>query len=479
MTTRSLHPGASRTSTAAIRRPPAVIALSLLTLLTACQGPAALNQTPKQPPDAGQTRRTATIFDNVRVFDGTSTGLSPVVNVLVVDNTIKTISATTIQAPSGYSTVRLAGGGRTLMPGLIDAHAHLFINVEPKILLNPETPAEKLEQIARNHSKATLMSGFTTVRDMAGPVFKLKREIDRGDIEGPRIYPSGTIISQTSGHGDFSEPADLPHSLGGPLPIATKLGLSTIADGTDQVLAAVRYNLRNGASQIKLAAGGGIASSFDPIEVSQYTASELRAAVDAASDYGTYVSTHAYTPTSVLRCVEAGVKVIEHGQSLDEPTIRFLKKKGTWLSLQVFEELPSSFSKLQRDKNHQVIENQSLVWTWALKHGVNIAWGTDFMFGSPLYGPAQNASLVQLKRWMTPTRALKIATHDNAQLLALSGIRNPYPGELGVVKPGAYADLLLVDGDPTKNLDIIANPDRNFRIIMKDGKIHKNTLPKQ
>lgn len=177
------------------------------------------------------------------------------VNVLVVDNTIKTISATSIQTPSGYSTLRLAGGGRTLMPGLIDAHAHLFIKVEPKILLNPETPAEKPEQIARNHSKATLMSVLTTVRDMAGPVFKLKREIDRGDIEGPRIYPSGTIISQASGHGDFSEPADLPHSLGGPLPIATKPGLSTIADGTDQVLAAGRYNLRNGASQIKLAAG--------------------------------------------------------------------------------------------------------------------------------------------------------------------------------------------------------------------------------
>jgi imidazolonepropionase-like amidohydrolase len=462
-----------------MRRPPAVVALSLLALLSGCQGAAVLKQTPKQPADTSQARRTATIFDNVRVFDGTSSGLSPVVNVLVVDNTIKTISPASIKAPSGHSTLRLAGGGRTLMPGLIDAHAHLYINVEPKILLNPKTPSERLEQIARSHSKATLMSGFTTVRDMAGPVFKLKREIDRGEVEGPRIYPSGTIISQTSGHGDFSEPADLPHSLGGPLPIATKLGLSTIADGTAQVLTAVRYNLRNGASQIKLAAGGGIASSFDPIEVSQYTTSELRAAVEAASDYGTYVSTHAYTPTSVLRCVEAGVKVIEHGQSLDEPTIQLLSKKGTWLSLQVFEELPNSFSKLQRDKNHQVILNQSRVWTWALQHGVNIAWGTDFMFGSTLYGPAQNASLAQLKTWMTPARALKIATHDNARLLALSGIRNPYPGQLGVVKQGAYADLLLVDGDPTKNLDIIANPDQNFRIIMKNGTIYKNTLPKQ
>lgn len=476
--TGSHRSGRLRASHAQRQTRSAVLALSSLVLLTGCQRAAELKQLPKSPAEHNQARQTATIFENVRVFDGTASALSPRRNVLVVDNIIKSISAAPIEAPSGFSIIRVAGGGRTLMPGLIDAHAHLYINIEPKVLLNPKTPAEKLEQIARNHSKATLMSGFTTIRDMAGPVFKLKREIDQGQVEGPRIYPSGTIISQTSGHGDFSDPSDLPHSLGGPLPIATKLGLSTIADGANQVLAAVRYNLRNGASQIKIAAGGGVASSYDPIEVTQYTSSELKAAVDAAADFGTYVSAHAYTPTSVRRCIKAGVKVIEHGQSLDEATVQLLRDKNIWLSLQVFEELPSSFSKNQRDKNHQVIVNQSRVWKWALKYGVKMAWGTDFMFGSPLYGPAQNAALVQTKTWMTPARALKMATHDNAQLLALSGIRNPYPGQLGVVKQGAYADLLLVDGDPTKNLDVIANPDKNFRIIMKDGKIYKNTLPK-
>lgn len=425
-----------------------------------------------------QAEPKAALFENVRVFDGTSTALSQPVNVLIVDNRIETITTAPIKPPNGIATIRLAGEGRTLMPGLIDAHAHLYLNVEPNILLNPKTPTQKLAEIASANGKAALMSGFTTVRDMAGPVFQLKKAIDLGEVEGPRIYPSGTIISQTSGHGDFSEPSDLPHSLGGPLPLASKLGLSTIADGPDQVLAAVRYNLRNGASQIKIAAGGGIASTFDPIEVAEYTYPEIRAAVQAASDFGTYVSAHAYTPASVRRCVSAGVKAIEHGQSLDEATIKLLRDKGVWLSLQVFEELPSSFSQLQRDKNHQVILNQSNVWKWALKYGVKTAWGTDFMFGSPLYGPAQNAALVQMKTWMPPARALKMATHDNAQLLALSGIRNPYPGQLGVVKKGAYADLLLVDGDPTKNLEVIANPGKNFRIIMKDGKIFKNTLPR-
>ena len=420
----------------------------------------------------------ATLFENVRVFDGTSKTLSKPVNVLVVNNTIKTISAAPIKEPAGVTTLRLAGAGRTLMPGLIDAHVHFYLNIEPKVLLNPKTPSEKLEELARANGKAALMSGFTTVRDMAGPVFKLKEAIDRGDVEGPRIYPSGTIISQTSGHGDFTESPDLPHSLGGPLPIASKLGLSTIADGPDQVLTAVRYNLRQGASQIKIAAGGGIASSFDPIEVTEYTYPELRAAVQAASDYGTYVSAHAYTPASVRRCVAAGVKVIEHGQSLDEATVKLLRDKGVWMSMQIFEELPSSFSQLQRHKNHQVILNQSNVWKWALKYGAKLAWGTDFLFGAPLYGPAQNAALVQTKTWMSPAQTLKMATHDNAQLLALSGIRNPYPGQLGVVKPGAYADLLLVDGDPTKNLNVIGNPAKNFRIIMKNGKIYKNSLPK-
>lgn len=478
MATGSHRSGFSRASHAERQTRPAVLALSSLMLLSGCERATEIKQPPKSTTENNQARQTATIFENVRVFDGTASALSPTLNVLVVNNTIKRISAAPIEAPSGSATTRLAGGGRTLMPGLIDAHTHLYINVEPKVLLNPKTPTEKLEQIARSHSRATLMSGFTTVRDMAGPVFKLKRDIDLGQVEGPRIYPSGTIISQTSGHGDFGAPADLPHSLGGPLPIATKLGLSTIADGAAQMLAAVRYNLRQGASQIKIAAGGGVASTFDPIEVTEYTTLELRAAVDAASDFGTYVSAHAYSPTSVRRCVAAGVKVIEHGQSMDQATVQLLRDKGTWLSLQVFEELPGSFSKLQRDKNHQVIINQSRVWTWALKYGVKLAWGTDFMFGSPLYGPAQNAALVQTKRWMTPARALKMATHDNAQMLALSGIRNPYPGQLGVIKQGAYADLLLVDGDPTKNLDIIANPGKNFRIIMKNGKIYKNTLPK-
>lgn len=416
----------------------------------------------------------ATLYENVRVFNGTADKLSPPTNVLVVGNLIQRISNNPIEIPQGLVATRIAGNGRTLMPGLIDAHAHLYLGVPQSLLFDPKTTPALLEEKGYESAKATLMSGFTTVRDMGGPVFKMKSDFDGAKAPGPRIYPSGTMNTQTSGHGDYSAPEALPRSMGGPLSIGEAYRISLLADGRDQVLTAVRFNLRNGASQIKLATGGGVASPSDPVTVQEYTADEIKAAVQAASDFGTYVAVHAYNTTSVRRSVDAGVKSIEHGQLLDEATVKYLKDKDVWLSTQVFEEFDDSYTPLQRHKEHQVVQGESNVFKWAMKYKVKMAWGSDFFFQT--YGVAQNKQLVKLKNWMSPARALKMATHDNAQLMALSGIRNPYLGKLGVVQEGAYADLLLVDGDPTTNLDIIADPDKNFRIIMKDGKIYKNSL---
>lgn len=418
---------------------------------------------------------TATLYENVRVFDGTSARLTPPTNVLVVNNLIKTISAKPIEIPQGIVATRIAGDGRTLMPGLIDAHAHLYLGVPQALLFDPKTTPSLLDQKAYESSKSTLMAGFTTIRDMGGPMFKLKSDFDAAKAPGPRIYPSGTMITQTSGHGDYSEPEALPRSMGGPLSLGEVYRISTLADGRDQVLTAVRFNLRNGASQIKLATGGGVASPSDPVTVQEYTSDEIKAAVQAASDFGTYVSTHAYNTKSVRRSVDAGVKSIEHGQLLDEATVKYLKDKDVWLSTQVFEEFDNTYNPLQRHKEHQVVMGESDVFKWAVKYNVKMAWGSDFFFET--YGVNQNIQLAKLKKWMSPARALKMVTHDNAQLMAMSGIRNPYTaGKLGVVKEGAYADLLLVDGDPTQNLEIIADPVKNFRVIMKDGKIYKNTL---
>jgi imidazolonepropionase-like amidohydrolase len=201
----------------------------------------------------------------------------------------------------------------------------------------------------------------------------------------------------------------------------------------------------------------------------------LKAAVEAAGDWNTYVTVHAYTPVAVRRAVEAGVKCIEHGQLLDEPTMKLLADKGVWLSLQALDEAPPTANEFVRAKKHMVVEGTDKAFNWAKKYKVKLAFGTDILL-HPETTVNQSTDFVKLKKWFTPAEALKLATYDNAQLLALSGPRNPYPGKLGVVEPGAYADLLLVESDPTANLDLIGDPANNFKIIMKGGQIFKNAL---
>lgn len=416
--------------------------------------------------------RASTLFENVRVFDGVSEKLSSQTNVLIENNLIKTISSKPIQIPASTTTTVIAGNGRTLMPGLSDAHTHIWLTPSLDMLIQGNIP--QLNEAAYKTAKEMLLNGWTTVRDMAGPVFQLKKDIDSGKVIGPRIYPSGTMISQTSGHGDFSEPEALPRSLGGGLSLGEKLRISSVVDGRAQVLTATRFNLRNGASQIKLATSGGVSSSDDTPQVHEFTSDEIKAAVEAASDFGTYVSVHAINSESVRRSIDAGVKVIEHGQLLDEATVKYIKSKDVWLSTQNFDDFQAPYTPFQIHKMHELVLGENNVYKWALKYKVKLAWGTDFFFEPD--GVVQNIQLAKMTKWMSPARALKMATHDNAQLFALSGPRNPYPGKLGVVQEGAYADLLLVDGDPTANLEIIADPVKNFRVIMKDGKIYKNTL---
>ena len=322
--------------------------------------------------------QSATLYENVRVFDGTSEKLTPPTNVLVVGNLIKSISSQPIEIPSGVVATRIAGDGRTLMPGLSDAHTHLWLTATLDELLKGDVAA--LNATASATSKQMLLNGFTTVRDMAGPVFQIKSDIDSGKAIGPRIYPSGTMITQTSGHGDFSAPEALPRSLGGPLSIGEQLRISSVVDGRAQVLTAVRFNLRNGASQIKLATSGGVSSADDTPTVHEFTSDEIKAAVEAASDFGTYVSVHAYNTESVRRSVDAGVKVIEHGQLLDEATVKYLKDKDIWLSTQNFEEFDDSYTPFQRLKEHEVVQGENNVYQWAVQNNVKLAWGTDFFF---------------------------------------------------------------------------------------------------
>jgi imidazolonepropionase-like amidohydrolase len=413
------------------------------------------------------------LFANVRVFDGTSATLSAPTNVLVRGNQIAAIGAS---AKSAKATV-IKGGGRTLMPGLIDNHVHITMSSwsQAEAMADDMTSA-KLEVRAAEQAEAMLMRGFTAARDLGGPVWGLKAGIDAGKYKGPRIWPSGAMISQTSGHGDGRLPSERSRRFFGEVSKSENLGVNFIADGRDEVLTATRENLRFGASQIKVMAGGGAATAYDPLDVSQYTFDELKAAVEAADDWNTYVAVHAYTPRAVRRAVDAGVKCIEHGQLLDEETIKLLGERGIWLSLQVLDPAPPTQTENVRAKKQLVVDGTDFAYRMARKYNVKLAWGTDFLF-LPAQNANQNRDMLKLTKWFTPAEVLKMVTHDNAQLLALSGPRSPYPGKLGVVETGALADLLLVNGDPTVNLEIMGDPAKNFQIIMKDGKIFKNTLP--
>ena len=425
---------------------------------------------------AQDQRSGAAIFENVRIFNGTRGQLSGPSNVLVVGNVISKISGAAIAEPANMTVLRIPGNGRTLMPGLIDNHWHT--------MLARPTPAQAIEGdlgytnlLAGVEAQATLMRGFTTVRDLGGPSFGLKRAIDEGLVPGPRIYPSGAMITITGGHGDFRSASELPRRLGGPLSRMETIGGSMVADSPDEVRVRAREQLMLGASQIKLTAGGGVASPHSPLDVATFTEDELRAAVQAAENWGTYVTVHAYTPVAIQRAIAAGVKVIEHGHLMDEATAELMAKKGIWLSFQPFtdDEAAAPLPPANRVRQLQVFSGTERTIELAKKYKLKMAFGTDLLF-SPAAAARQNAELVKMLKWYSAPELLVMATGTNADLLKLSGPRDPYPGNLGVAEEGALADLLLVDGDPLANLNLVADPQRNFLVIMKDGKIYKNSL---
>ncbi|WP_394676526.1 amidohydrolase family protein [uncultured Sphingobacterium sp.] len=425
-----------------------------------------------------QAQEKQVLIENVKLLDYTTQTLTPPKHVLINGNTIQTISTSPIDA-QGKNIVRIDAKGKTLIPGLIDVHVHLVFGAltMPQMMTNDLSEDFLIKTVGLS-AQQMLMRGFTSVRDVGGPIFPLKAAIDKGKLLGPRIWPSGAVVSQTAGHGDFRTPEEKSRRFFGIVSRAERYGATFIADGRDEVLTAVRENLRFGASQIKLMAGGGTSSAYDPVDVTQYTLDEMKAAVDAAEDWGTYVTVHAYTPRAIRRAIEAGVKCIEHGQLLDEETLKLIAEKNIWLSLQNLVEDTPNMDPQRRIKRKPVIEGQEKVWPMAKKYGVKLAWGTDFLF-EPNLNKLQNTFILRLQKWFTNAEIIKMITQDNGELLQLSGLRSPYPGKLGTVEEGALADLILVDGDPLKNLKLLADPEKNFLLIMKDGQIHKNSLQKR
>ena len=373
---------------------------------------------------------TRTLFTNVNIFDGSSEELALGMSVLVEGNIITEV-ATAIPAPQGAAIID--GGGATLMPGMIDTHLHMAINSDFGTI---GTTMQAGDVTIRTVviAESLLEDGFTTVRDLGGPVFEVRRAIDSGLIPGPRIYPSGSFISQTSGHGDFRHLADPNAALTGEIwDVFQRWGFSTLADGVPQVLAAVRENLRLGASQIKIMAGGGAASTFDPIHVSQFLPEEIDAAVRAAADWGTYVTAHIFTPEAITRALNLGVMGVDHGFLIDEPAMELLVEKGAFFGPQWNALSPAllenpglgEFSLFKVAQVQQVAADNDLVGL-VLEHQPKMAFASDTCCG----GPDVHTTQRRFELWYRADlfgnyQTLRQATSVAGELMQLTGLLNP------------------------------------------------------
>ena len=423
----------------------------------------------------GQEESNFVLITNAQIFDGVNEKLTKA-DILIENNLIKEIGSN-LKAPQDASTIDATG--KTIIPGLIDVHWHTTYAYTPAavLMMNQGDMAEVAIR-SMTGAKETLMRGFTTVRDPGGNPFAIKKLIDAGEYPGHRILPSGPFMSQTSGHADFHMVlAENPRNSSSELSYWERNMMAMIADGVPEVRKRTREILKYGATQIKITTGGGVSSQYDPLDVSEYSVEEIEAIVEEASNFNTYVLAHVMTDEGIRKSVKAGVKCIEHGFFASDETLQLMKENDVWLSPQaMFNEDMKWDSPVSQKKWNQVTDGVDNVYRKAKEFGVNLAFGTDQLM-DPVKAKQQSLYLVRLGTWFSPYEVLKIATSENAKLLELSGPRHPYQeGPLGVVKEGAYADLIIVDGNPLENLELVGDPEKNFKVIMKDGKVFKNTL---
>ncbi|MDR9829426.1 amidohydrolase family protein [Vibrio sp. FNV 38] len=416
-----------------------------------------------------------TLIKNVSIFNGVSKELIIGKDLIVVENKISKI-VNSGSDESDYLTI-IDGQGGYLTPGLIDSHSHAVMGSGVGIFFNADP--NYIQLFATKELKEMLMRGVTTIRDAGGNTFALKKAIDEGIIDGPRIYPSGAVISQYSGHGDFrpSNPAIPPKEWGGPRAPGEANGHVMLANGVDQVTAAVRQQLFLGATQIKLAVGGGVSSFTDPLYVNEYSPEEIAAAVRAASDYGTYVQVHAFNEVGIKRSIEAGVKTIEHGHLLSEDNAKLMAKHGVILStqVQVIEQLrPIYTDEIRKGKLEEALNGMDNMFKLAKKYNLKVAFGTDLLF-SYQGRKQQLRDLTLRKQWYESSEIMIQATSVGGEVVALSGKRNPY-GKVGVIEEGAMADILIYSENPLEDVSVVEDYQANLKLIVKDGNVVKNTL---
>lgn len=416
------------------------------------------------------------LIKNVNVFDGKNSKIAEHQYIVIENNLVKEISSGDISEENFDEVVD--GKNSYAIPGLTDVHVHLgritdyqgHSNLEYSLVLTPKL------------TKKLIDHGITTVRDAGGITVGLKQAIDEKQIIGPRIYPSNAYISQTCGHGDSPE-RRINRDIQYRIPSS-----GVLADGVPEVLRAVREQFFRGASQIKIMAGGGMASDYDPVATLQFTEEELKAIVNATSDYGTYVMAHLYTDGCMQRAVRAGVKSLEHAHSMSEETAKLIADNDVFVgSLPQFteEELKWShigpyadYVKYRRVKRGKTDVKSRIEKTteYINKYNLKLLFGTDMMVTYPDYEPRQGLDFKEYKKRFGSFKGLLSATGNVNDLIKLTTYQNPYPdGEIGVLRAGSYADILLVNGNPAEDLDILYDTD-NLLFIMKDGDVYKNTL---
>lgn len=406
------------------------------------------------------------LFENCRLIDGTSDTALENRHVLVEGNRIKEVADTPIKA-DGAQRIDLAG--RTLMPGLIDAHVHVYA-----IHLNQELTMDMPHTLMMAHAvgrvRDMLHRGFTTVRDVAGGDWGIKMAIQNGIIEGPRLFVSGRALSQTGGHGDHRARTDstIPCACTSAMDIMTQL-----ADGEDVVRLKVRDELRKGADHIKIMVSGGVGSPHDHLDNTQYSPEEIRVAVAEAQARGTYVCAHSYTAKSTRIAVENGVRTIEHGNFIDLPTAQFMAEKGAFMvpTLICYRESADNADAYNlrpevRQKLAEVNEAGLQMLEVCRDAGVTMGFGTDLM-GEMI--DAQSKEFNLRANVLKPMDIIKSATSVNATILNQDG-------NLGCIAPGALADVLVVDGDPSEDIDLLSETRKTILSIMKDGAFVTNRL---
>ena len=411
----------------------------------------------------------AYLFNNVAVWDGFADALQPGMNVLVENNKVTQISAEPI---SNADATVIDGEGRTLMPGLIDMHTHVMF---PQGLPAHETEwvAATSGAMARETFNQYLKMGFTTLRDMCGPA-NLSKAVAAGVLGGPRFYSSGACIGTTGSHTDWGTGTD---QLGDVSNHMRSLN-SWVVNSPDEVRAAARQNFRDGATFLKVMVGGGVASAFDPLESITITPAELRAAVEVAEQFDSYVCIHVYHAAHINTAIDAGVKCIEHGFLMDERTMRRMVREDIVLSAQAFMSYtafqdPSSipgFGPEQVNKGLMVNRGADQMFAWAAEHEVDMFAGSD-MFTFDIV-PTATQNIVQLERWFTPVQALRASTSSAGNWLMKTGPKNPYKEhQLGTLQVGSYADVILVDGNPLEGTAVLADYANTIDLVMVDGQI--------